>query len=63
MKSKTKITSTTDIRANEIIEEAKRFKSTSSRSMNYSDYERFKAKMHNECIFGYERELSNALGL
>ena len=52
---------TSEERAQEILNEAKTWSVSISRPMNYTDYEKFKQKLHAEGLFGYEGELARIL--
>lgn len=44
-----------------IIEEAKRYRQT--RRPSWKDYEYFKQRLHDGGVYGYEKELADALGI
>lgn len=49
--------------AESIIADARSHKIASSRKMTYRDYEYFKSQLHSYSLYGYERQLADALGI
>ena len=54
---------TPDDVANSIIQSAKSHRIASSRKMTYNDYEYYKSQLHSYSLYGYERQLADALGI
>ena len=50
-------------KAKEIIAQARAYRESSSRRMNYTDYEVYKKKLLMNGCYGYERELADALNV
>lgn len=48
-------------RARPILDDARQYYLHHAGNISYQDYERFKTRLHNECIFGYENELADIL--
>lgn len=48
-------------RARPILDDARQYYLHNSENISYQDYERFKTRLHNECILGYENELADIL--
>lgn len=48
-------------RARPILDDARQYYLHNAGNISYQDYERFKTRLHNECIFGYENHLADIL--
>lgn len=53
----------TDKLAQNIIDEAKRYKQSCRGRVSYHTYEQFKARLYELGCYGYERDLADALGV
>lgn len=52
----------TDVTAEQLLEEVKKF-GRSVVGSSWQDYERFKTMFHNHGLYGYEKDIADALNL